>query len=231
MAGEDFLGDDLDLEQDDEQGDEQNELDNDESIDALRQSIEDSYDDTPAKKKVDTDDRTKIGEIADETFFSGDADELEDLIKDPKTFNKLLNDVYRKGVEISNTRSNESMLLAAPGIIKQQVSEQIALQRSVTRFYETNEDLVPYKKTVAAIANKVASENPEFTLKEVFKETEKLSRARLKLAKKASENNDKGKRFPSKPNGRRNTAGDKIKDEHKSSMTNQIDDMLDALKR
>lgn len=234
MAGENFLDDDLDPNKDGEiddpdlDPDEDDELDPDESIDALRQSIEDSYDDTPSQKKVDTDDNKQTLEIADETFFSGSADDLEELTKDPAAFNKLLNSVYRKGVESSNTRITENFLRSAPEIVKRQVVEHLAIQKSVTQFYTDNKDLIPYKKTVAAIVNKVASENPDFSLKEVLKETEKISRAKLKLTKKASDNDGKtGNKFPKKPGG-----GDRRvvkKGNQTTGMEKEIDDMLGAL--
>jgi hypothetical protein len=70
-------------------------------------------------------------------------------------------------------------------------------------FYTENKDLKSFKKAVAAVYEELASENPDWKLDKIFEETEKETRKRLELQKKAGTSTDapttsapKGPRFP-----------------------------------
>jgi hypothetical protein len=200
-----------------------------ESADILRQSIEASYAEgvdkgTKPVKKEDKNEQTV--EIGEEKFFEGSVEQLEEIVTDPVKFNGLLNNIYRKAVEKGHNMAVESALRSMPDVVKSQVVQQANLNRAVTQFYEENDDLVPYKQTVAAIATRVASENPQLPLAKVFEVTSTLARKKLMLAAKAKgDGGDKGgkPRFPKKPAGNRGG-----KQEDLSGQAKEIDDMLSA---
>lgn len=232
LETEDIKTDDLDIEDGsgelDDKGGKETELDPEESIDVMRKSIEASFEDLDEKpKSKEKEKETPTLEIGDEQFFSGTEEDLENLVSDPKAFNTMLNNIYKKGVEKAHTLAVENILRSAPDIIKTQIVQQMTLTRAVTKFYDDNKDLVPYKKTVASIANQLAAKYPDAPLPKILAATEQLARKRLQL-KKTVENKDedKGGRFPKKPQGRR--PGERSTDDLKG-IDKELDEMSKAL--
>jgi len=125
--------------------------------------------------------------------FVGDID-MEDLTSDPKVFNKVLNMVYKKGVE-QGRNLKEDVLLSIPNVIKHSVSQQTAMQRAAESFYERNPDLnTPDRKRIVGMkAEQIIAEHPEYTLDELFEETEKSVRELLNLKKSATTSDKKSK--------------------------------------
>lgn len=195
--------------------------------DVLRQSIEESYT-PPAAPKTEED---KISEesftIGDETFFDGDADKLDELVRDPKAFNGLLNNIYKKAVAVGHDMAVKNFMKNTPEIVKTHVSQQIAIKSAVETFYSENQDLLPFKMTVGAFAKKIATERPDLSLPKVLDAAEKFARKKLNLPKDVEgEKSNKGKepRFPKTPKGPRGAP----KGEEKG-IAKEIDDMLNAL--
>ena len=237
--------DDEDLKKDDEQVDDPNEDqddgkkddkddkedDSDEAMETLRRSIEESHEPIAKEKKDETEDKKPAKfELNDENFFSGSVDDLEDLIKDPKGFNAILNQVYKKGAEVTHNKAVESILRSMPETIKNQVIQHITLTTATENFYRDNPDLSKYKKTVGAIATQVAAARPDLPLPKLLEVTEKLTRKKLNLIKKATENDKggdkKGSAFPKKPSG---TRSGKSKDDEPTGLKKEIGDMLSVL--
>jgi hypothetical protein len=229
LENDDSKDEDKDQDKDLDQDKDKDKGDTDEAAETLRRSIEESYDTPPKEEKAEKKDekQTKL-EIGDETFFTGDVDALEDLIKNPKGFNDLLNAIYKKAVEAGHNKSVESVLRSLPETIKNQVIQHITVTTSVKEFYQNNEDLVPYKKTVGAIANQVSSTRPDLPLPKIMELTAKLARKKLNLIEKAKDqggDKNKGKQFPNKPTGSRSS---RIKEEP-TGLDKEIDDMLKIL--
>ena len=131
-------------------------------------------------------------------------------------------------METGHSKAVESIMRSFPELVKSQIVQQITVRTAVEKFYTKNEDLVPYKKTVAAIANQVASKYPDQPLDKIFELTGKVARKHLKLKDKAMER-DNGKggdgKFPKKPSGPRAKGSEKAPE----GMVKEIGDMLDAL--
>lgn len=130
--------------------------------------------------------------LADEDFLGGL--DLDDLSSDPEAFNKVLNAVYRKGLEAAKKTSSESMA-TLPDMIKENISVIQALERASSDFYEKNKELEPYKDVVATVFGEVASQNPDKTYQENLDLTGAEVRKRLKIeGKKVTK--DKPPRLP-----------------------------------
>lgn len=187
-----------------------NAADPDESIEALRKGIEESFDEKDSKPSGSSKEKKETTlELEDQEFFSGSQDDLDAVTSDPRAFNTMLNNIYKKAVEKGHSLAVENIMRSAPDIIKSQIVQQLTITRAVTKFYDDNKDLAPYKKTVASIANAVAAKYPDQPLPKILAVTEKLARQRLQLKKQAEErdnnsnNSSNDARFPKKPKGGR----------------------------
>jgi len=175
--------------------------------------------DTPTTKAPTTD------APIEDVDFVGDMD-MEDLTSDPKVFNKVLNMVYKKGVELGRNLK-EDVLLSIPNVIKHSVSQQTAMQRAAESFYERNPDLnTPDRKRIVGMkAEQIIAEHPEYTLDELFEETEKSVRELLNLKKSATTPDKK-----SKPSFGKKTKG-KAKPKPREKLTElqkEIEEMIAA---
>ena len=120
----------------------------------------------------------------DEIDFIGDAD-VDDITRDPKEFNKLLNKVFAQGVNTSRTVLGEGILRSIPDIVKTHVATVISLRESSEQFYKDNKDLTPFKKVVSNVFEEIAAENPDKNFSEILEDVGKESRKRLELYKEA----------------------------------------------
>lgn len=206
----------------------------DDSTALLRKSIEDSYSDlsTPKSGKKDEskkDESFKL-EIGDEKFFSGDEEALDKLVRDPAAFNGLLNVIFKKAVEVAHNTTTERSATTMPELIRGTVQQQLFVHQTVSDFYSENKDLIPFKKTVAAIAGKLAVENPDMPLPKLLVNAEKFARSRLQLPKQGADdkgNKDKkGAKFPKTPSGNRGSgkSGDDLTGQDK-----EFADMLSSV--
>ena len=121
----------------------------------------------------------------DEQDFLGDQD-LDDVISDKSSFNKLLNQVYSKGLNDARKVLGENVLRSIPDIVKTNVVMISNLQKANEEFYAQNEDLKPFKKVVATVFEELSSEHPEKRFDEVLKDVAPEVRKRLELHKKAA---------------------------------------------
>jgi len=110
--------------------------------------------------------------------FVGDAD-LDTILSSKDDFNKFLSNVVNSTI---NT-TTENIYKNLPSAVSSQVTQQNGLKAIVDEFYEANADLLPVRKTVAAVSNEVAGEHPDFTLQQIFEETEIRTRKMLGLKK------------------------------------------------
>jgi hypothetical protein len=111
--------------------------------------------------------------------------QLDDILDSPEKFNQLLVEVYNMGVERARDASVQKVLTSIPQLVTQYVGRHAAMQGMVNDFYAKNPDLAGVKKTVAAVANEVAAENPGQKVDWVFSETAKRTRKVLGMKETA----------------------------------------------
>ena len=136
---------------------------------------------TPTEEEPPTQTVAQVGEggVMD---FIGEED-LDEILSDKSKFNAFLSNVVNQ----VQTSTVENVYRNLPQMVQTQVSSQQKITTYVDEFYKANEDLLPVRKTVGAVANEVASEHPEMQLEQIFEETEKRVRTMLGLAKKAAQ--------------------------------------------
>ena len=147
--------------------------------------------------------------------------DLDELTRDPSQFNKLLNTVLMKGVELSEShrmKGDETVLRSIPEIVKKNIETVSLLKKLSDEFYDKNKDLVPWKKVVAAVMEEKIAENSDKTYEEVLTIVAPEVRKRLALQLKAVEDN-KGKP-PRLPN---------IKGQHRQSSQPKTNSLLTEL--
>ncbi len=206
--------------------------DKDKTIADLRRQIEE----LSAKGKVDdppktdpTPDPPKDEPLKlEEHDFVGDLD-LDDLTRDKSTFNKLLNNVYSKGVLDSKSVIGEAVLRAIPDIVKTNISIMTSLKEASDNFYKENEDLAPFKKVVAMVFEEVAAKNPDKQYSEILGQVGDEARKRLNLQKQAQQKkDDPPPRLPQKGNGGKSGGGQKP---NLSPMESELAAMNETLSR
>lgn len=118
----------------------------------------------------------------DEQDFLGEID-LDELTRDPKEFNKVLNKIYQRAV--MDTRS--SVVETLPDIVKTNIQIMNELKATSETFYEENKDLKPFKKVVAVVFDELAASNPNKTYGDIIREVAPEVRKRLDLKKEVKE--------------------------------------------
>ncbi len=136
--------------------------------------------------KIEQEPELKPDPIAEENFL-GDLD-LDELTRNPTEFNKLLNSVYKKGVETNRGEilgGSEKVLRSIPDIVKTNITLVENLRKASTEFYEDNEDLKPFNKIVGAVFEEETAKDPSKTYAEVLSKVGSEVRNRLNLQRKA----------------------------------------------
>ena len=116
-----------------------------------------------------------------EAFDYLDGLDLDDVTTDPKLFNNVLSKIESRIRGAIAEETTRSTLLAIPDVVQYQIKQQAALDELVREFYDGNQDLKPVKHTVAMVAQNIASEHPDWTVKQVFEESAVKTREILKL--------------------------------------------------
>ena len=107
--------------------------------------------------------------------------DLDDVTTDPKLFNNVLSKIESRIRGAIAEETTRSTLMAIPDVVQYQIKQQAALDDLVHEFYDGNQDLKPVKHTVAMVAQNIASEHPDWTVKQVFEESAVKTREILKL--------------------------------------------------
>ena len=159
----------------------------------------------------------------EEHNFIGDAD-LDDLTRDPKEFNKLLNKVYSRGVTDSRKLALETAS-SLPGVVENTVQVQQVMKTAVDEFYKSNKDLEPFKKVVGVVYGEKAQELSGKDLTEILSETAIEARKRLELKAPKVESKPKvTTKLPRKKGSHQRTTPDT-----KGGVESEIDSMNEAL--
>ena len=133
-----------------------------------------------------------------EVDFLVDID-LDEITRDPKEFNKLLNRVFSQGVNTSKKVLSETVLRSLPKDISDTVEMAITLKELSEKFYEDNEDLRPFKKVVKAVVDDVASEHPKWNHEKMLEESGTEARKRLELYREVNKQKPDKKKSPNLP--------------------------------
>jgi len=187
-----------------EGGDDKGSDNEDDKSDEDDKGDEDKDDEPDEKDKIILDLRAKLAEKSEvgeskykeekvekeepikfeEQDFVGELD-IEELVHDPKEFNKLLNNIYQKAVTDTRQILGEGVLRSIPDIVKTNIGIMTNLKKASEKFYEDNEDLKPFKKVVAAVFEEITSEHPDKKYDEVLNEVGDEVRKRLDLKKES----------------------------------------------
>ena len=167
-------------------------------------------------------------EEVEEQDFIGDLD-LDEVTRDPAEFNKVLNKVLLKGIDIGEGRrkqSNETIIRSVPDIVKKNIEIVTNLKRMSDKFYEDNPDLKPWQKAVASVFEEKIAENPDKTYEEIMGDVGTVTRERLKLNKEAivKEKETTSPKLPGNKGNKRSTNKPKT-----DSLAGELDAMDAAL--
>lgn len=110
----------------------------------------------------------------------GDLD-IDDVTSDPKLFTQVL----QKAISLGRDLTYEHVMKRIPKMVIQQAKGYQDLMEMTRRFYNQNKDLRSYKNTVAAAANEIHSEHPEWGVEQIMTEAAKRARKSIGLSKKA----------------------------------------------
>ena len=135
--------------------------------------------------------------------FLGDLDP-DDISRDPREFNRVMNSIYKKAVETVRKEmkhTSSQTMRSIPDIVKTNIAVQENLRKLSEKFYEDNEDLKPFNKVVATVFEETVKEHPDKTFTEILDTVGKVTRDRLEL-KKPSSNPDGPPPLPRKTGGK-----------------------------
>jgi hypothetical protein len=110
---------------------------------------------------------------------------VDELLEDPAKLNLVLARVAQAAQDQAVNLASQQTLRSIPELVIGYITRHTAMNRLVDEFYKENTDLASVKQTVAAVANTVHSENPDWTLEKVFGETADRTRKLLGLRKQA----------------------------------------------
>ena len=233
---EDQEDDDESSEEDSDSGDEEGGEDSEEGeeegdeelseVELLRQELAEMREQLAEKDQPEEEEKPtlEVGEIEDVDFMV-EAD-FEDALSDPKKFNESLNKVFKESVTRAVSQTTEQVLRAIPNVVKNSVAQQVALQKSTDKFYANNPDLAKHKKTIATVAEKVLSDNPEITINDLLLKVETAARKKLALKKVVQDKSSKKKPAFAKGSSKGGKVNKKSKPQL-SELDQQISDMLE----
>jgi len=135
-------------------------------------------------------------EPPDLRFVSEDAD-IDDITRDPKEFNKLLNVVYRKSRESTLSEVTKNM----PDVIRQNLEVIENVKKASDKFYSDHADLKPFKKVVATVYDEVSKAHSDWDTDRILKEVGSEARKRLDLKGRPAERGDRRTTQPHLPPG------------------------------
>lgn len=115
--------------------------------------------------------------------------DIDEVLSNGDNLNKLLLAVYNAGLGEAVRRASDNVLGSVNDLVSRYVREQLTMSEMVKEFYDTNPDLRPVRRTVAAIAREVSKEAPELKPQEVFAKTAVKVREILKLKPPATKQN------------------------------------------
>lgn len=147
-------------------------------LDLLRSEVKELKEPTPTQAP------STEAPIDEQNFMEGI--DLDDVTRDPAEFNKLLNSVFKKGVQAARGEvrlGSETVISSLPDIVSSNIKLVQALEKTSEDFYSDNKDLLPYKENVSIVFGEVAVANPDKTYAENLELVGDEVRKRLNLTK------------------------------------------------
>ncbi len=154
--------------------------------------------------------------------------DLDEVSRDPKEFNKLLNKVYQQAFKDANKLSVESVLRSIPEIVRKNIEITNNLKKMHDDFYSANEDLKGFKKVVAVVFEEISSANQGKSYNELLKLTGPEVRKRLNLQKVVNINEKKEEKAPKLPSKGSN-AGSLSTKPQTEGIQSEIETMMKSL--
>jgi len=167
----------------------------------------------------------EVPEVIPEQDFL-DGMDLDDLVNNPKEFNKLLNKVFSKGLEFAEQKTNE-IKKKLPETIRNNVVTIESLRKASEGFYNDNKDLAPFKGAVATVFNELQQLNPTMSYDKLLNKTEVEVRNRLGIVKQKEEKKSDSPRLPKTKSTARTIPEDKVVD----PIISDIEKMNESLNR
>lgn len=163
-----------------------------------------------------------------EIDFLGDTD-LDELTRDPKLFNQLLNKVHKSGVDLGRQyakTSSESVVRSIPDIVKNNITITSKLKEANEQFYKDNEDLIPWKGAVATVFQEEMAKDPSKRYDEILPTVADEVRRRIGLKKGGNKKEDDPP--PNLPGRKKGSQRQQLKPDL-STFEKEIDEMDKAL--
>lgn len=176
------------------------------------------------EKDITTKAPTTKAPIEDQDFLK-DLD-LEDVMRDSKEFNKLLNSIYQKAV----TDTQDTMGIKINQTVPNMVSMVSNLQKATESFYDDNEDLKPFKKVVAHVFDDLVATNPDKPYSDIMSDVAPEVRKRLELPKYIKKQKE-AKKTPPKLPSKKKKPGRATPKSDIGSLEESINTMNETLKR
>lgn len=107
-------------------------------------------------------------------FVESDED-IDKALGDTASLNALLQKVAAYAIE--------NVLSAVPKLVVTLSDQQIVFRQAAKEFWDNNKDLLDKRSFVSFVTNELASKHPEWSLEELFLETEKEVRKKLNIPK------------------------------------------------
>jgi hypothetical protein len=192
-------------EEDESEADDESEEEAEEEEESEEETEEDSEDagdeaEPDEKDKIIAELRAKLDkqsaepdddkDLEDKDFVSEMNLDYED--EDKAELNKAFNAVYKEAVQTVTGK-----VKSLSSTVYQRVVAALEVKAAAEKFYEDNEDLVPFKTLVGNVFTNVKSDNPDASLDKIMKITAEKSREALKLPKK-KDNRRKAPKLPRK---------------------------------
>jgi hypothetical protein len=182
----------------------------------------------PSEEKEEPKQEVKEPEPAEQDFV-GTLD-LDEVTRDPKELNKLLNTIYKKAV----TDNEKAIISKLPDLVRTHIETVQAITKAGEEFYRTNEDLKSFKKVVAVVYDELSKQDPNRTLEEMMKETAIETRKRLELPEpkaktKEEEKKETKKEAPPKLPSKGTSAGKITSSEKPDALQSELEEMNKVL--
>ena len=175
------------------------------------------------KSKTSNDD-TGTNEIAESNFNFLDGLDIDEVLSSSDNLNKLLLGVYNKALQESSKLSAENIMRSLPSTMSNYVTQHLTMREMVNNFYDSNDDLVGAKQTVTDVANKIANENPDLSVEEVFAKTADEARRVLNLKRIEPKNKSNSK--PTLHNSRGNGGRARLNIPELDGLAKEVNDLI-----
>ena len=141
----------------------------------------------PKEPEKEKEEEIKVEDLTiPEQDFVGDLD-VDEVVRDPKSLNTLLNKVYSKAAKDVAKLVAESTIKSIPEIVRKNIEVVNNLKAMHDKFYTNNPQLAGFKKAVAAVFSDIQSSNQSKSYDELLTLTAAETYKRLGLKKEAIE--------------------------------------------